>query len=60
MVTADTCPESTQDMKSLNETGRSRGWSVVEKFQTNTPTITRTNQNRRLFRVEFTHHLPTG
>ena len=52
IVTLD-LPASTFDMNSLNFRLVGSVWKRVEKFQTSTPTRTRTIQNTRLFRVEF-------
>src|SRR5438046_10629331 len=57
MVTLEICPESTFDMNSLNFSAFWLGWNRVEIFHTSIPTSTRTIQNARLFRVEFTQFL---
>ena len=58
MVTLAIWPESTFDMNSLNFSAFWLGWNRVEIFHTSIPTSTRTIQNARLFRVEFTQFLP--
>ena len=59
IVTLDTWPASTCDMKVLKLMACSRDWNVREKFHTRSPTKTSTIQNSRLLRVEFTRGLPT-
>ena len=58
MTTRATWPASTHAMNSLKLADVSLRWNLDEKFQTSTPTATRTIQNTRLFRVEF--NLPPG
>src|SRR5262245_43935425 len=59
MVTPATLPESTIEMNSLNDAGRSCDCNFVEKFQMSTPTTKSTTQNNKLFNVEFKQSLPT-
>ena len=59
IVTLETWPASTCDMKVLKLMACSRDWNVREKFHTRSPTKTSTIQNSRLLRVEFTRGLPT-
>ena len=59
IVTLETWPASTCDMKVLKLIACSRDWNVLEKFHTRRPTNTSTIQNSRLLRVEFTRSLPT-
>ena len=53
MVTASTCPASTQETNSLKLTRLSLRWKLEEKFHTRATTTIRTIQNTRLFKVEF-------
>ena len=53
IVTWEIWPLFTCAMNSLNWTGVSFCWNLVETFQITTPTTTSTSQNRRLFTVEF-------